>query len=83
VDGLGSVCAEKRQVRKMVSTYAWAKINCSSSWHQRRVALELNPQGTFAERIRRSGAGIPAFTLTGSGTMVAEGRRTSSTAGNL
>jgi acyl CoA:acetate/3-ketoacid CoA transferase alpha subunit len=41
------------------------------------LELELNPQGTFAERIRAGGAGIPAFyTPTGFGTMVAEGKET-------
>src|SRR5205085_7862724 len=41
------------------------------------LQLELNPQGTFAERIRAGGAGIPAFyTPTGFGTMVAEGKET-------
>ena len=42
-----------------------------------RIDLELIPQGTFAERIRAGGAGIPAFyTPTGFGTMVAEGKET-------
>src|SRR5215469_7077975 len=40
-----------------------------------KVELELNPQGTLAERIRAGGAGIPAFfTPTGAGTTVAEGK---------
>jgi 3-oxoacid CoA-transferase subunit A len=40
-----------------------------------KVQLELNPQGTLAERIRAGGAGIPAFfTPTGAGTIVAEGK---------
>jgi 3-oxoacid CoA-transferase subunit A len=39
------------------------------------LELELNPQGTLAERIRAGGAGIPAFyTRTGVGTVVAEGK---------
>ena len=39
------------------------------------VEVELNPQGTLAERMRAGGAGIPAFyTPTGYGTMVAEGK---------
>ncbi|WP_294305432.1 CoA-transferase [uncultured Sphingomonas sp.] len=39
------------------------------------MELELNPQGTLAERIRAGGAGIPAFyTKTGVGTVVAEGK---------
>jgi 3-oxoacid CoA-transferase subunit A len=39
------------------------------------IEMELNPQGTLAERMRAAGAGIPAFfTPTGCGTMVAEGQ---------
>lgn len=39
------------------------------------MELELNPQGTLAERIRAGGAGIAAFyTRTGYGTIVAEGK---------
>ena len=41
------------------------------------IKLELVPQGTFAERIRAGGAGIPAFyTPAGVGTIVAEGKET-------
>ena len=37
--------------------------------------LELSPQGTFSERIRAGGAGVPAFfTPTGYGTVIAEGK---------
>jgi len=40
-----------------------------------KIDLELIPQGTFAERIRAGGAGIPAFyTPAGYGTVVAEGK---------
>jgi 3-oxoacid CoA-transferase subunit A len=39
------------------------------------MELELNPQGTLAERIRAGGAGIPAFfTRSGVGTVVADGK---------
>jgi len=42
-----------------------------------QLEVELNPQGTFAERIRAGGAGIPAFfTPTGVGTIVAENKET-------
>src|SRR5208283_3014123 len=42
-----------------------------------RIDLELVPQGTFSERIRTGGAGIPAFyTPAGFGTVVAEGKET-------
>ena len=40
-----------------------------------KVELELNPQGTLAERIRAGGAGIPAFyTPTSLGTPLGEGK---------
>ena len=40
-----------------------------------QLEVELNPQGTLAERLRAGGAGIPAFyTPTGVGTMAAEGK---------
>jgi 3-oxoadipate CoA-transferase alpha subunit len=42
-----------------------------------KIELELNPQGTLAERMRAAGAGIPAFyTPTGFGTRLAEGKET-------
>jgi 3-oxoacid CoA-transferase subunit A len=42
-----------------------------------KIKLDLVPQGTFSERIRAGGAGIPAFfTPTGVGTIVAEGKET-------
>src|SRR5260370_39870229 len=42
-----------------------------------KLELDLVPQGTFSERIRAAGAGIPAFfTPTGVGTIVAEGKET-------
>jgi 3-oxoacid CoA-transferase subunit A len=49
-----------------------------------KIKLELIPQGTFAERIRAGGAGIPAFyTATGVGTIVAEGKETREFDGRL
>ena len=54
-----------------------ARINCSRSFFGGERELELNPQGTLAERIRAGGAGVPAFyTKTGVGTVVAEGKPT-------
>jgi 3-oxoacid CoA-transferase subunit A len=44
---------------------------------EKKIDLELAPQGTFSERIRAGGAGIPAFfTPTGVGTLVAENKET-------
>jgi 3-oxoacid CoA-transferase subunit A len=48
------------------------------------LQLDLVPQGTFSERIRAAGAGIPAFfTPTGVGTVVAEGKETREFDGRL
>lgn len=42
-----------------------------------KMAVELVPQGTLAERIRAAKAGIPAFyTLTGAGTVITKGKET-------
>jgi 3-oxoacid CoA-transferase subunit A len=59
----GSYVGENRLLEEMVITG--------------KIDLELIPQGTFAERIRAGGAGIPAFfTPAGYGTVVAEGKET-------
>ena len=78
VDGFGiGLLLEQRQVRKMVSTYVGENKLFEQLVTSGEMQLELNPQGTFAERIRAGGAGIPAFyTPTGFGTMVADGKET-------
>ncbi len=63
------------QVRKMVSTYVGENKVFETMFLDGSLEVELNPQGTFAERIRAGGAGIPAFfTPAGYGTVVAEGK---------
>ena len=65
------------QIRKMISSYVGENKLFESLYLSGKLELELNPQGTLAERIRASGAGIPAFyTKTGMGTVVAEGKPT-------
>lgn len=64
-----------RQVRKMVSSYIGENKLFEQQYLAGQLELELNPQGTLAERIRAGGAGIPAFyTPTGVGTIVADGK---------
>jgi 3-oxoacid CoA-transferase subunit A len=66
---------ESRQIRKMVSSYIGENKLFAQQYLSGELELELNPQGTLAERIRAGGAGIPAFfTPTGVGTIVAEGK---------
>jgi len=78
VDGFGiGLLLQNRQVKKMVSTYVGENKLFEQLVTSGELQLELNPQGTFAERIRAGGAGIPAFyTPTGHGTMAAEGKET-------
>src|SRR5246500_3052243 len=78
VDGFGiGILLEQRQVRKMISTYVGENKLFEQLVTSGELQLELNPQGTFAERIRAGGAGIPAFfTPTGFGTMVADNKET-------
>ncbi len=74
--GIG-LLLQNRQVKKMVSTYVGENKLFEQLVMSKELELELNPQGTFAERLRAGGAGIPAFyTPTGFGTMVAEGKET-------
>jgi 3-oxoacid CoA-transferase subunit A len=66
---------ESRQIRKMVSSYIGENKLFEQQYLSGELELELNPQGTLAERIRAGGAGIPAFfTRSGVGTVVAEGK---------
>lgn len=63
------------QIRKMISSYVGDNKLFEQQYLAGELELELNPQGTLAERIRAGGAGIPAFyTRTGVGTIVAEGK---------
>ncbi len=65
------------QIRKMISSYVGENKLFEELYLTGKLELELNPQGTLAERIRAGGAGIPAFyTRTGVGTVVAEGKPT-------
>jgi 3-oxoacid CoA-transferase subunit A len=65
------------QVRKMISSYIGENKALEQKLISKEIEVELNPQGTLAERVRCGGAGIPAFfTPTGVGTPVAEGKET-------
>jgi 3-oxoacid CoA-transferase subunit A len=78
VDDFGiGVLLQKRQVKKMISTYVGENKLFEQLVLSGELQVELNPQGTLSERLRAGGAGIPAFyTPTGYGTMVAEGKET-------
>ena len=75
-DGFGLwMLLQTRQIRKMIASYVGENKLFEQQYLAGELELELNPQGTLAERIRAGGAGIPAFyTKTGVGTVVAEGK---------
>ena len=75
-DGFGLwTLLNSRQIKKMISSYVGENKLFEQLYLSGELELELNPQGTLAERIRAGGAGIPAFyTRTGVGTVVAEGK---------
>src|SRR5271168_5075499 len=72
--GIGRLI-ENRQVKKLIASYVGSNKFFEKLALNNEIEMELNPQGTLAERMRAAGAGIPAFfTPTGYGTMVAEGK---------
>jgi 3-oxoacid CoA-transferase A subunit len=81
--GIG-LLLETRQVRKMIASYVGENKLFEQQALRGEIEVELNPQGTLAERIRAGGAGIPAFyTPTGYGTAVAEGKETREFGGRM
>src|SRR6266478_1156825 len=78
VDGFGvGLLLAAGQIRRHIGTYVGENKLLESMVLTGKVDLDLVPQGTFSERIRAAGAGIPAFfTPTGVGTIVAEGKET-------
>jgi len=72
--GLG-LLLQNKQIKKHIGTYVGENKLFEQLVLSGELKLELNPQGTLAERIRAGGAGIPAFfTPTGYGTVIAEGK---------
>lgn len=66
---------QNKQVKKMIASFVGDNEIFQQLAFNNEIEMELNPQGTLAERMRAAGAGIPAFfTPTGYGTFVAEGK---------
>lgn len=63
------------RVKKVYATYIGANVETGRMILEDPASVELNPQGTLAERIRAAGAGIAAFlTPVGVKTIVERGR---------
>ena len=74
--GLG-ILLKAQQVKKMVSSYVGENKEFERQYLSGELEVELNPQGTLAERIRAGGSGVGGFyTPTGVGTQIAQGKET-------
>ena len=72
--GLG-LLLQKRQIKKMISSYVGENDEFERQMLSGELEVDLIPQGSLAERCRAGGAGIPAFfTPAGYGTEVADGK---------
>ncbi len=72
--GLG-LLLQKRQIKKMISSYVGENAEFERQMLSGELEVELTPQGTLAEKCRAAQAGIPAFfTPAGYGTEVANGK---------
>ena len=72
--GLG-ILLQSKQVKKMVSSYVGENKEFERQLLAGELEVELNPQGTLAERIRAGGCGVGGFyTPTGVGTDIARGK---------
>ena len=78
VDGHGmGLLLAAGQIRRHVGSYVGENRLLEQMVLEKKIDLQLVPQGTFSERIRAGGAGIPAFfTPTGVGTIVADNKET-------
>ncbi|KAK4111669.1 3-oxoacid CoA-transferase [Canariomyces notabilis] len=69
-----ALLTENGQVDRMIMSYLGSNKILERQYLTGKIAVELCPQGTLAERIRAAGSGIPAFfTPTGGHTLVQDG----------
>src|SRR5437868_3991027 len=72
--GLG-LLLQKKQIKKMVSSYVGENAEFERQMLSGELEVELIPQGTLATRCLASGYGMPAiFTPAGVGTEIAQGK---------
>ncbi|UKZ58069.1 hypothetical protein TrVGV298_011934 [Trichoderma virens] len=71
--GLSSL-TESGQISNLILSYTGGNKVLEKGYLEGKLAVELCPQGTLAERLRAAGAGIPAFyTPTGAHTLLQDG----------
>jgi 3-oxoacid CoA-transferase subunit A len=81
--GLG-ILLNAKQVKKIVASYVGENKEFERQFLSKELEVELNPQGTLAERIRAGGCGIGGFfTPSGAGTELSKGKETRMIDGRL
>ncbi len=75
IDGVGlGLLLQHKRIRRTIGSYVGENKEFARQFLSGELEVELNPQGTLAERLRAGGVGIPAFyTPAGVGTQVADG----------
>lgn len=58
--GLGAL-TQSGQVNRLILSFIGSNKVLEKKYLEGKIAIELCPQGTIAERLRAGGAGIPAF----------------------
>jgi 3-oxoacid CoA-transferase subunit A len=72
--GLG-LLLQKRQIKKMISSYVGENAEFERQMLSGELEVDLVPQGTLATRLMAAGYGMPAiFTPAGVGTEIAKGK---------
>ena len=75
--GIGKLIVNK-SVKKVIASHIGLNPETGKQMNNKEIEVDLVPQGTLAEQIRCGGAGIGGFlTETGIGTMIEEGKKTS------
>jgi 3-oxoacid CoA-transferase subunit A len=70
-----AVLLKNHQVARVVCSFVGGNPDLEAQMLSGEVEVQLNPQGTLAERLRAGGAGLAAFfTPTGADTVIAEGK---------
>lgn len=73
--GIGKLIVNK-QVKKLIASHIGTNKETGNQMNAGELDVELVPQGTLAERIRATGAGLGGIlTPTGIGTIVADGKK--------
>ncbi|MAW06976.1 MAG: succinyl-CoA--3-ketoacid-CoA transferase [Halobacteriovoraceae bacterium] len=70
---------KKKKISKAICSYVGGNPDLEELILKGEIEIDIIPQGTFIEKIRSKGAGIPAFyTPTGVGTLIEKGKETKS-----